>query len=346
MDHIQVSKLAKERLYVNRTRALKRCQLSMSNEEGLHDYQNVPFVKKVLSLQDLLSPLTDLEQNMAIDIVLRSSVYEKVQKTELLELANFDYTDQLIKELLLWFKTDFFTWVNKPLCEKCGNTDQNKICNLNAIRPYKAEHFQGKAYIVERYRCSICNETYEFPRYNDICTLLKERRGRCGEWNNCFVAILRSLDIDTRLIWNAEDHVWCEYYSIKQKRWIHLDSCENAYDQPFLYNEGWNKKMSYTFAIKECYILDVSEKYLCSHKPELQIARDQIPDKYLKIILASYNISQLLKLTPNDFMETTSRLISDFRIRQSLVGGTAVSKTVMPRQSGKGEWTKMRGEDG
>ena len=31
------------------------------------------------------------------------------------------------------------------------------------------------------------------------------------------------------------DHVWSEYWSQAQGRWLHLDPCEAAYDKPLLY---------------------------------------------------------------------------------------------------------------
>lgn len=346
MDHVEIARVAKEKLLNKRIEFLRECKLSIIKKKELYDYQNVPFVKQVLGLKSSFLPLSDTEKNMAIDVVLQSSVYEKVDEAESKGMAEFDYADQLIKELLNWYKTEFFTWVNKPPCIQCGNKDEQTINGIHPVRPYKTEHFKGKAYIVERYLCSKCNSTYEFPRFNDICTLLKERRGRCGEWNNCFIAILRSLDIDTRLIWNAEDHVWCEYYSNNQKRWVHIDSCENAYDQPLLYNKGWNKKMSYTFAVNECYILDISEKYLSPKKPELHLPRNKVPDHCLKIELAYYNICELLKLSRHDLLQTTSRLISDYYSSHSEAVSRSTTEVAKPRQSGKGEWTKIRGEDG
>ena len=33
----------------------------------------------------------------------------------------------------------------------------------------------------------------EFPRINNPVTLLTTRRGRCGEWVNCFMLILQAL---------------------------------------------------------------------------------------------------------------------------------------------------------
>uniref|UniRef100_A0A672IM87 Peptide-N(4)-(N-acetyl-beta-glucosaminyl)asparagine amidase n=1 Tax=Salarias fasciatus TaxID=181472 RepID=A0A672IM87_SALFA len=183
--------------------------------------------------------------------------------------------DFLVVELLRWFKQDFFSWVDSLPCGRCGGPTQNS----GSLGP-TPEDLRWGAQRVENHFCSGCQLSTRFPRYNNPEKLLQTRRGRCGEWANCFTLCCRAVGLEARYVWDSTDHVWTEVFSPSQRRWLHCDSCENACDKPLLYELGWGKKLAYILAFSKDQVVDVTWRYSCRH-PEVLSRRTRVQEAWL-----------------------------------------------------------------
>jgi peptide-N4-(N-acetyl-beta-glucosaminyl)asparagine amidase len=101
---------------------------------------------------------------------------------------------------------------------------------------------------IEYYKCKDCDVYSRFPRYNDPIKLYETRIGRCGEWANAFTALCVALGHTSRRILDWTDHVWTEVWIDSYQRWVHMDCCENIFDAPITYEQGWGKKLTYLIA--------------------------------------------------------------------------------------------------
>ncbi|KAG1139223.1 hypothetical protein G6F38_009988 [Rhizopus arrhizus] len=162
----------------------------------------------------------------AMEVIPLQRLYDEAEAEESGSLE-----DLLVRRLLHWFKNDFFVWVNNAPCDYCSNAQTQSI----GLGTPNAEDLKYGAHTIELYQCTTCRQVTRFPRYNDPGKLLETRRGRCGEWANCFALCCRAIGADARIVYDTTDHVWTEVYSEYEQRWIHCDSCEEAWDKVYAY---------------------------------------------------------------------------------------------------------------
>ncbi|XP_052895250.1 peptide-N(4)-(N-acetyl-beta-glucosaminyl)asparagine amidase [Anopheles moucheti] len=257
--------------------------------------------------------------------------------------ASNDVTDQkepseedlLLEELNAWFRADFFTWVNALPCTVCGNEKTQLVRSTveDGVR-------------VEIYRC--CGQLRHFYRYNDVEKLLQTRRGRCGEWANCFTFLCRCLGYDARYVFSTGDHVWTEVWSERRQRWIHVDPCENVLDAPLMYEHGWRKEITYVFAFTRDDVQDVSCRYSNNHKQLLQRRRESgaCSEQALLDAIGKLRTKRRagLSCTPERVTFLRTRTIDECL---ELLGNGGRMPTVAEREgrsSGSLEWRLQRGE--
>lgn len=272
---------------------------------------------------------------------LRRKAGEKVPKTLTGQDAQNAMMDFLILELLQWFKHDFFSWVNAPDCELCSAKTESK----GSVEPTPEELSHGGSR-VESYFCPSCFHVTRFPRYNDPAKLLETRRGRCGEWANCFTLCARAAGFDVRYVLDTTDHVWTEIYSQRQRRWLHCDSCEAACDSPLVYESGWKKQLSHVVAFGRDHVADVAWRYSRRHRP--MIARRQ--SKCREAALAAWieRVNSRLMATCDEARRCElKRREVDELVEFMFKNLKKVSLDEQQgRSSGSVEWRQQRGEMG
>ncbi|KAI1902418.1 hypothetical protein AGOR_G00044560 [Albula goreensis] len=196
---------------------------------------------------------------------------------------------------------------------------------------------------VENHHCNTCNTSTRFPRYNNPEKLLETRRGRCGEWANCFTLCCRALELEARYIWDSTDHVWTEVYSESQKRWLHCDPCENVCDKPLLYEVGWGKKLAYVLAFSREQVVDVTWRYSCKHQDVLS-RRTQVQEPWLRETINGLNSVRQRSLGPERRKELLERLLVE--LVEFISPKTPKAGELGGRISGSRAWRAVRGELG
>ena len=63
-----------------------------------------------------------------------------------------------------------------------------------------------------------------------------------------------------------------------------MDSCENAFDTPLIYESGWGKKLTYLVAFSKDEVVDVSKRYVLNHRMN-RMRRTLVPEQWLTNLL-------------------------------------------------------------
>mmetsp|Transcript_7490 Transcript_7490/g.12029 ORF Transcript_7490/g.12029 Transcript_7490/m.12029 type:complete len:308 (-) Transcript_7490:646-1569(-) len=248
--------------------------------------------------------------------------------------------DRLLVELMRWFKGEFFEWVNGLKCFQCG-----KECTPNgtsAPSPYEAEHL---ASVVEIHECADCQLSLRFPRYNCPAKLLETRKGRCGEWANCFCLIAVALGFRVRYVIDFTDHVWCEIFSKALNRFVHCDPCEGAdtLDSPLMYEVGWGKQLTYIFGIDVDHIVDLSQKYTRDYQTMLTRRTMALEQEVFQTV-ERLHVAQSSSSRPS--RETLDLLLREqFSMLDWSSADRELKETELQgRISGDEQWKRLRGE--
>uniref|UniRef100_A0A8D9A6F6 Peptide-N(4)-(N-acetyl-beta-glucosaminyl)asparagine amidase n=1 Tax=Cacopsylla melanoneura TaxID=428564 RepID=A0A8D9A6F6_9HEMI len=290
------------------------------------------------SLQERAKKLIPLEK-----ITLQTEQAQRVIQTEIKkkQLAKENEThvaELFVFYLMKWFKEEFFTWVDKLDCELCNGPTVSKAQTYHPLSRERIEIF----YCVE-----CCVET-RFQRFNTISDLLDSRRGRCGEWANCFTFLCRVLGYQARYIHDLTDHAWTEIYSPSQQRWIHCDPCEVKMDSPLLYEKGWGKKLTYVLAASCEEVQDVTWRYTGDFTSTLQ-RRHLVSEVELIRTILEINKTRQASLSPprrHWLLQQSVAELAQFLTPPSGQDSDGSGSEYGGRISGSLQWRMERGETG
>lgn len=242
------------------------------------------------------------------------------------------FRDALLIELTDWFHGKFFTWVNQPPCPSCGNA-QTQPSGSTVDSGVKIELYSCD--------CRCGQQPIRFARYNDVAKLLQSRRGRCGEYANCFTFICRSVGFEARLVRATFDHVWTEVWSLAQQRWIHVDPSDAIVDAPLMYQHGWKRSVDYVTAVSAYDVQDVTHRY-CNDHHDLPKRRIRCREEELLAV-----IEQLRQKRQTACSKVRRRMLAKrtlFELASLMTPKTVSLDELKGRSSGSMSWRTTRGE--
>ena len=113
-----------------------------------------------------------------------------------------------LKSMLKWFKDNYPYYYSGCLVKGCNKSRDNSFLGYLMARRDEKIFGAGRT---EFNLCTSCGSISRFPRYNDaIKVLFDSKRGRCGEYSVCILALLECLGYEARWVVDWADHVWAE----------------------------------------------------------------------------------------------------------------------------------------
>ncbi|CAO3691835.1 unnamed protein product [Umbelopsis ramanniana] len=257
---------------------------------------------------------------------------------DLEQYPDWELEDVVIIKLLAWFK-NFFSWVDQPACQFCSSP----TTAIGRGKP-NVDDIRNGASVIEVYQCPQCHQKTQFPRYNNPAKLLETRKGKCGEWANCFTLCCRAVGAEARYILDTTDHVWTEVYSQAQQRWVHCDPCENAFDRPLLYSAGWGKSLSYCIAFSAEEVMDVTKRYT-TNWPVILTRRHATSESGLSKVIRELTERRYSALPASRVEQLKIRRIEEEKELEKLSKRVTVrDEELIGRTSGSLDWRMARKE--
>ena len=135
--------------------------------------------------------------------------------------------------------------------------------------------------------------------------------------------------------------MWNEYWSESLQRWVHIDSCENAWDTPLIYEQGWGRNLTFILAHSVTGIYDVTRRYVKDWELIASRRSQRESDKLSKCVELENNL--IRENLPAEMIEKL--YTRDITEQMELLRLKSVTEAEMiGRQSGSDEWRKQRGE--
>ncbi|OAL46502.1 hypothetical protein IQ07DRAFT_481935, partial [Pyrenochaeta sp. DS3sAY3a] len=223
-------------------------------------FRGQPFHGSALTFRNLLVKLSEIplewENQKFLDEAVRAMPIKTFEHRVAFERelnpnpsASWGYKDYLILALLRWFKEEFFQLRIDPLCTRCKRLSEER-------------EFAPASFRAELYQCPTCDNDERVLTWSNPVDLLRSRHGQSEEWAICFGLLCRALRCRVRYVWNNEGYHWNEVFSEYANRWVHVDSTRAAWDQPEVYTQVLNEKLSYCIAFSVDGAVDVTLRYV------------------------------------------------------------------------------------